>query len=109
MPLIVAGLPFATLILYIGIGWLSVKKYRQSRNVGFLILGGGVLLWPAIGNLLRIAADKFAPFSMYGTVSRGELISLGVYSYQIVHAGLILAGLTIISRSVSVISDPDRI
>src|SRR2546430_11431949 len=49
----------ALLILYAAIAWVILRGYRNTRNIGFLIIGCGVLVWPLVSSLLmRILTDS---------------------------------------------------
>jgi hypothetical protein len=105
------------LVLYAGIAWVILKKYRQTHNFGFLVLGCGLLLWPFAGGLLRMEmlttmrqightqSVDFFPFTLIasGQVTPGWMIVVSTYVYQAIDAGLILIGLLVIGRSINVI------
>ena len=102
-------------VLYVGIAWVIFKDYRHTHNVGFLILGCGMLLWPLVGGLwnmeMRVVLDRIAngndtdffPFTVIktGQVSVGWFIAFSIYVYKIVQAAVILIGLLVIGRSVN--------
>ena len=102
-------------VLYVGIAWVIFKDYRHTHNVGFLILGCGMLLWPLVGNLwnleMRVLLDRIAkgndagffPLSLIktGQVSVGSFIAFSILAYQIIQAAIILIGLRVIGRAVT--------
>src|SRR5947207_12575694 len=93
-------LPMLTLVLYVGITWVIWKKYRLTRNLGFLVLWCGVLAWPMVGGMLgfgiqmgvrRMASGdtlRFFPFFLIknGQITIGELLVLSSYVSRIVQA-----------------------
>src|SRR5215471_6219182 len=49
----------AILILYAAIAWVILRGYRNTLNIGFLIIGCGVLVWPLVSSLLtRVLTDS---------------------------------------------------
>jgi hypothetical protein len=103
-----------TLGLYVGIAWTVVTKYRQTRNVGFLLLGAGVLLWPLLGRFLWAtfgrtliergpgAAGVF-PFSGVtgGGMSVEDFVAVSAYASHAVQAGFVLLGILLLGRAAS--------
>src|SRR5262245_46764167 len=77
------------LILYVASAWVILRYYRHTRNVGLLILGCGVLVWPLLDSLLvsirtgNLWLDVFLP-----------------QASKVIQAGLILTGLVAIERSI---------
>ena len=95
------------ILLYIGVAWVIFKDYRRTRNIGFLIVGCGILVWPQIGGLLMNMVRQSLPqLTVYsnGNVSNqvtpGWVFAVSIYTYQAIHAGLILIGLLVIGRSI---------
>ena len=103
-------------VLYVGIAWVIFKVYRHTHNVGFLILGCGLLLWPLVGNLwnleMRVLLDRIAkgndagffPLSLIeqtGQVSAGSFIAFSILADKIIQAAIILIGLRVIGRAVT--------
>ena len=96
------------LVLYAGITWVIVKNYRHTHNLGFLFLGGGVLVWPLVGNLLSKEMPTairlgYFPFSLVtsGQITLGELVVNFAYADRAIHAALILIGLVMIGRAIN--------
>jgi hypothetical protein len=85
----------ARLILFAAIAWVTLRHYRQTRNFGFLIIGCGVLVWPLIGPFL-------VSLVAYFMLGRNLWLELLVdRTGQVIGAGLILAGLIAIQRSIN--------
>jgi hypothetical protein len=92
-----------------------VKNYRYTHNRGFLILGGGVVVWPLVGDLLRMGMltvirqirngqhISYFPFSLVssGQIMPGDLLINYTYAYQVIHAALILIGLVMIGHAIN--------
>jgi hypothetical protein len=111
---ILIAVAILTLGLYVGIAWNVVTKYRQTRNVGFLLLGAGVLLWPLLGQILWATfgrtliergsgAPGVFPFSGVtgGGVSLGDFVAVSAYASHAVQAGFILFGILLLGRAAS--------
>ena len=84
-------------VLYAVILGVVYKKYQQTRNPGFLVLGFGVVVWPWADVLMLWGVRPTLGTNQNLTV--GDLAALPTYAYQAVHAFLILAGLLLIGRS----------
>ena len=101
----------ALLILYAAIAWVILRGYRNTRNIGFLIIGCGVLVWPLVSSLLmRILTDSI----LYSSINERTAIVdshvlpgnlwvqlLLARTGNVIQAGLILIGLIAIERSVN--------
>ena len=101
----------ALLILYAAIAWVILRGYRNTRNIGFLIIGCGVLVWPLVSSLLmRILTDSI----LYSSINERNAIVdshilpgnlwvqlLLARTGNVIQAGLILIGLIAIERSVN--------
>ena len=109
----IVTLPVLLLVLYGGIVWVVVKKFRQTHNFGFLILGCGVLVWPLAVNFLRLdilwlhpsVSDlpNFFPFTLVtnGRVTPGVIFLILTYASKLVQASLILTGILVLGRSIN--------
>jgi hypothetical protein len=98
--------------LYLGIAWVVLKGYRRTRNVGFLVLGCGVLIWPLVSALLgmgtRLMIDRVLrgetvtvwPFSLLAQrqLTFGYLIVLTTYGKGVIQSGLILLGILALGK-----------
>src|SRR5262245_37083787 len=97
----------ALLILYAAIAWVILRGYRNTRNIGFLIIGCGVLVWPLVSSLLiRILTDSTStngPAIVDSHILPGNLWVQLVLTRtgNVIQAGLILIGLIAIERSVN--------
>ena len=87
------------LILYVAIAGVIFKDYRNTRNVGFLIVGCGVLLWPLLGGFLMRVVTQ----AVLSGGTEGAILLISTYAYKAVQAGLILIGFLSIERSLNVI------
>src|SRR5207249_11564261 len=101
----------ALLILYAAIAWVILRGYRNTRNIGFLIIGCGVLVWPLVSSLLmRILTDSI----LYSSINERTAIVdshilpgnlwvqlLLARTGNVIQAGLILIALIAIERSVN--------
>ena len=98
--------------LDLGIVWVVVKGYRRTRNLGFLVLGCGVLIWPLASGLLGIGTklmiDRYMrgeaitlwPFSLLAQrqLTPGSLVLLMAYGNIIIKNGLILLGILSLAK-----------
>ena len=98
--------------LNLGIAWVVVKGYRRTRNVGFLVLGCGVLIWPLVSALLgmgtRLMIDRVLrgetvtlwPFSLLvqGQLTPGYLIAITTAGKGVIQSGLILLGILALGK-----------
>ena len=100
----------ALLILYAAIAWVILRGYRNTRNIGFLVIGCGVLVWPLVSSLLmRILTDSILYSSINERTAIVDSILPGNLWVQlllartgnVIQAGLILIGLIAIERSVN--------
>lgn len=79
LPSLLAG--FAV-FLHLIIAVILVRTYLKTRDVGFVWLGGAVVIWPLITRLLdtgerilidRLVRHQFVGFYPFNLVGRGEL------------------------------------
>jgi hypothetical protein len=91
----------AVLILYVAIAWVIFRDYRHTRNIGFLIIGCGVLVWPLVGGfVMRMVTQSVLDGGRH--VTDGWIVLLSTYSYKVIHAALMLIGFIAIGRSINV-------
>ena len=102
------------LVVYAGIAFVLLTKYRQTRDLGFLILGCGLLGWPLASRILAAGMRTtvqavangepitFFPFSLIttGQFTLGELFAFSTYANHVIHGSLILIGLLVIGRTI---------
>jgi hypothetical protein len=83
------------LILYAAIAWVIFRDYRNTRNIGFLIIGCGGLVWPFASSLLiRIITEYFLlPGNLWTQLLLAQ-------TGNVIQAGLILIGFIAIQRSI---------
>jgi len=55
----------ALLILYAAIAWVILRGYRNTRNIGFLIIGCGVLVWPLVSSLFDADSHGLNPILIH--------------------------------------------
>ena len=88
----------AVLILYAAIVWVILRDYRNTRNIGFLFIGCGVLMYPLLSSL-------FVRLVAWAALGRNLWAELLVdQSGRVIQAGLILVGLVAIQRSINSVS-----
>ena len=84
----------AMLTLYAAIAWVILKDYRHTRNIGFLIIGCGVVVWPLVSSF-------FVPIVTESIYLSSNLWGLLDRTAKVIQAGLILIGLVAIERSIN--------
>jgi hypothetical protein len=112
--MVLRTLPILLLVLYVGIVWVVVKKFRQTHNFGFLILGCGVLVWPTAVDFVRMSVllthphfaisdiTNFFPLTLVATrVTPGFMVVFLMYGSKLIQASLILTGLLVVGRSIN--------
>lgn len=112
--MVLRTLPILLLVLYGGILWVVVKKFRQTHNFGFLILGCGVLVWPTAVDFVRMSfvqmhphvgigdITNFFPLTLVATrVTPGFVVVFLTYGSKLIQASLILTGLLVVGRSIN--------
>jgi hypothetical protein len=111
----VTVLAAATLLLHFAIAVILVRKYLRTRDVGFVWLGGAVVIWPLVSNLLnageRVLVDRtlrhewvaFFPLTLVerGEMTMGSLISSLAILHQLVGVCLLLVAVFYLSRTTS--------
>jgi len=103
----------ATLLLHLAIAVVLVRKYLRTRDVGFVWLGGAVVIWPLASNMLsageRVLVNRIArhewvalyPFTLVerGQITLGGLMSSMVILQQLVGVCLLLIAVFYLSRT----------
>jgi hypothetical protein len=78
-------LAVTAVLLHLAIGVILVRKFIQTRDIGFIWLGGAVVIWPLLSRLLdagervlieRTLKHQWTPFYPFTLVERGQ-ITLG--------------------------------
>jgi hypothetical protein len=86
------AIAITVLILYAAISWVVLRDYRHTRNIGFLLIGCGVLTWPLLSSL-------FVRLVAWAALGRNLWAELLVdRTGQVIQAVLILIGLIAIER-----------
>jgi hypothetical protein len=108
--IILVALYFASYVL---VAAVLVRNYLRSREIGFIWLGGAVLIWPLvlrvleriervyIGRLLRGEPVSFFPFSLvaHRRMSLGSLTTVLDLLQRIIGGGLLLVAVLYLARS----------
>jgi hypothetical protein len=103
----------AALLLHFAIAVILVRKYLLTRDVGFVWLGGAVVVWPLVSNMLsagervlvgRISKHEWVPFYPFTMVERGKitlgsLIASLALIQQLIGICLLLAAVFYLSRT----------
>jgi len=102
-----------TIVLYLAIAVVLVRKYLRTRDVGFVWLGIAVFIWPLVSGLLeygeRLLIDRlvrghpvgFYPFTLveHGQMSAGVLINSLNLTQRLIGACLLLVAALYLSRT----------
>jgi hypothetical protein len=110
--MLVAVLGVAALLLHLAIAIILVRKYIQTRDVGFVWLGGAVVIWPLVSKLLdvgeRVLIDRtlnhqwtFYPFTLVqqGEMSIGSLVASLAFFKQLIGVCLLLIAVLYLSKT----------
>jgi len=106
-------LAVTAILLHLAIGVLLVRKFTQTRDIGFIWLGLAVVLWPLLSKLLdvgvRVLIERtlnhqwtgFYPFTLVerGQMTLGSLVaSLAVFQ-QLIGVCLLLVAVLYLSKT----------
>lgn len=104
-------LAIVALVLHLAIAVVLVRKYLQTRDVGFVWLGVAVVIWPIVSRLLeageRISIDRaihhqsvIYPFSLidHGQITIGSLVASLALSQQLVGVCLLLVAVLYLAK-----------
>ena len=80
----------AALLLHLAIAVILVRKYLRTRDAGFVWLGGAVVIWPLICNMLN-AGERV----LVGRISKHEWVAL--YPFTLVERGEVTVGSVVAS------------
>jgi hypothetical protein len=119
IPNILVGI---ALVLYLAIAVVIVRKYLRTRDVGFVLLGAAVVIWPLASGLLqhgeRVLMDRLVhghpvgvyPFSLVERreMSAGVLITSLNLTEQIIGGCLLLIAVLYLSRPKATPASDDR-
>jgi hypothetical protein len=100
------------LLLHLAIAIILVRRFLLTREVGFLWLGGAVVIWPLISSVLeagkRVLVDRivrhewvsFYPFTLVerGQISLGEVMTSLALLQQLIGVCLLLVAVFYLSK-----------
>ena len=106
-------LAVAAILLHLAIGVLLVRKFTQTRDIGFIWLGVAVVIWPLLSKLLDVGArvliertlnhqwTGFYPFTLIerGQVTIGSLVASLALFQQIIGVCLLLIAVLYLSKT----------
>jgi hypothetical protein len=105
---IVATAVACALAAYISLALILFRTHRNYASVGWLVIGAGIVVWPAVawlvGAAFYVAGWSLAAGTIPGVtalverdiVSVGELVAISRFGALTAQAGLILAGIWMI-------------
>jgi hypothetical protein len=111
--MLVTILASSALLLHLAIAVILARKFIQTREVGFIWLGGAVVIWPLLSKLLdagarvligRTMSHQWAAFYPFTLVERGQMTlgslvaSLALFQ-QVIGVGLLLIAVLYLSRT----------
>jgi hypothetical protein len=104
--------PSFSIVLYLALAVVLIRKYVRTRDIGFVWLGVAILVWPLASALLgqgeRVLIDRvlqgrpaFYPFSLVerGQMTVGELVFLTGAVQQLIRLGLLLVAVLYLCRT----------
>jgi hypothetical protein len=111
--MLVTVLAVAALLLYLAIAVILVRKFIQTGDIGFIWLGGAVVIWPLLSKLLdsgeRMLIDRtlnhqwtaFYPFTLVqrGEMSLGSLVASLALFQQLIGVCLLLIAVLYLSKT----------
>src|SRR4029453_6177713 len=108
--MLVAVLGTVALLLHLAIAIVLVRKYIQTRDVGFVWLGGAVVIWPLLSKLLgpgerflidRTLNHQWTPltFIQQGEMSIGTLVASLALFKQLIGVCLLLIAVLYLSKT----------
>jgi hypothetical protein len=110
--MLIAVLGIASLLLHVAIAIVLVRKYTQTRDVGFVWLGAAVVIWPLVSKLLdageRVLIDRtlhhqwsFYPLTLIqqGEMSIGTLVASLALFKQLMGVCLLLIAVLYLSKT----------
>jgi hypothetical protein len=103
------------LVLHVVIAVVLVREYLHTRDVGFVWLGGAVVIWPLVSRLLRHGEDvlidrlvrgRVVGFYRFTLVERGQMSIGGLMASlnlleQVIGVALLLVAVLYLSRTKS--------
>jgi hypothetical protein len=100
MPMLLPILFAITVVLYLAIATMLVRKYLRTRDVGFVWLGVAVVVWPLLSSLLqygqRLFVHRFGSGRFY---TMGEFVTTITYARQFVGLALLFTAVFYLSKT----------
>ena len=111
--MLVTILASSALLLHLAIAVILVRKFIQTREIGFIWLGAAVVIWPLLSRLLdageRVLIDRtlnhqwvaFYPFTLVerGQMTLGSLVASLALFQQVIGVGLLLIAVLYLSKT----------
>jgi hypothetical protein len=111
--MLVTILAVAALLLHLAIAVILVRKFIQTRDIGFIWLGGAVVIWPLLSRLLdagqhvliqRILSHQWTavyPFTLVerGQMTLGSLVASLALCQQLIGVCLLLIAVLYLSKT----------
>jgi hypothetical protein len=111
--MLVTILAVTALLLHLAIAVILVRKFIQTRDIGFIWLGAAVVIWPLLSKLLdageRVLIDRtlnhqwaaFYPFTLVerGQITLGSLVASVALFQQLIGVGLLLIAVLYLART----------
>ena len=111
------ALAIIIVILHLAIGFVLMRKYSQTRDLGFIWLGIAVVAWPLMSRLIAVGVSLsidrvihhqsvWFPFNLIesGRVSIGSTIKLLATSQQLIEVVLLLVAVLYLARTKNVLT-----
>lgn len=110
---------FLYAVVLIALGVILIRRYVQTRNIGYVVLGLALPLWPLLSwapslflrnQIDRVASGKEAvfPFSLLdGRMTLGQIVATFSYGTRLVQISLVLLGFLLLSRSGNTLEPPN--
>lgn len=80
-----------TIILYVALAVVLVRKYLRTRDVGFVWLGVAVIIWPIVSRVLLSYSESI----LMRRLSNGQPV--GFYPFSLVEGGHMTIGSLVLS------------
>jgi hypothetical protein len=100
MPMLIPILAAVTVVFYLAIATVLVRRYLRTREVGFVWLGMAVIVWPLLSSLLgygqRLFIQRVGSGPFY---TIGELVVTIMYGRQIIGLALLFTAVFYLSKT----------
>ena len=111
--MLVTILAVIALLLHVAIAVILVRKFIQTRDIGFIWLGAAVVIWPLLSKLLdageRVLIVRtmnhqwaaFYPFTLVerGQITLGSLVTLLAIFEQLIGVCLLLIAVLYLAKT----------